>query len=169
MSALQQGIASSLRLFVKASSWTSPTSITGSSQIIRNFHPTPCLNELRLMSRVRCVDNSAIGKQAMAEGKPPKVIHVYNKKKVGTIGDKVLVTVKGEMKKAIIVGVKRHQKHAIPRHDTNNVVLIDDNGTPLGTRISVPVPMLLRKIMKEKTIAKGADYTKVLSIASRFV
>jgi hypothetical protein len=32
------------------------------------------------------VDNSEIGKQAMAEGKPPKCIHVYNKKGVGTIG-----------------------------------------------------------------------------------
>ncbi len=73
------------------------------------------------------------------------------------------------MKKAIVVGVKRNQEHGIPRHDTNNVVLIDDNGTPIGTRITVPIPMVLRKILKEKTIAKGADYTKVLSIASKFV
>lgn len=84
-------------------------------------------------------------------------------------GDKVLCTVKGEMKKAIVVGVKRHQKHGIPRSDTNNIVFIDDNGTPLGTRIATPVPMLLRKILKEKTLSKGADYTKVLSIATRFV
>jgi len=105
----------------------------------------------------------------MAEGRPPKIIHVYNKKSIGTIGDKVLCTVKGEMKKAIIVGVKRHQKHGIPRSDTNNIVFIDDNGTPIGTRIHVPVPMLLRKVLKEKTINKGADYTKVLAIASRFV
>jgi len=115
------------------------------------------------------VDNSAIGKQAMAEGTPPKIIHVYNKKSVGNIGDKVLVTIKGEMKKAIIVGVKQIQSHGIPKHDTNNVVLIDDNGTPLGTRINGPVPMILRRILKEKTIVKGADYTKVLSIASRFI
>jgi large subunit ribosomal protein L14 len=32
------------------------------------------------------VDNSEIGKLAMAEGKPPKCIHIYNKKGVGTIG-----------------------------------------------------------------------------------
>jgi large subunit ribosomal protein L14 len=32
------------------------------------------------------VDNSEIGKQAMAEGKPPKCIHIYNKKGIGTIG-----------------------------------------------------------------------------------
>lgn len=81
----------------------------------------------------------------------------------------MLVTVKGEMKKAIIVGVKHHQEHGVPRHDTNNVVLIDDNGTPLGTRITAPIPMVLRHILKQKTVAKGADYTKLLSIASRFV
>ncbi len=73
------------------------------------------------------------------------------------------------MKKAIVVGVKRHQAHGIPRHDSNSIVFIDDNGTPLGTRIAAPIPMLLRKVLKEKTIAKGADYTKVLAIASRFV
>jgi len=88
---------------------------------------------------------------------------------IGLSGDKVLVTIKGEMKKAIVVGVKRFQKHGIPSHDTNNIVLIDDNGTPIGTRINAPIPMVLRKILKEKTFAKGADYTKVLAIASRFV
>ena len=30
-------------------------------------------------TRLRCVDNSKIGRQAMAEGKPPYVIHVYSK------------------------------------------------------------------------------------------
>jgi hypothetical protein len=36
---------------------------------------------------LRVVDNSELGKQAMAEGKPPKVFHVYNKTGVGTIGN----------------------------------------------------------------------------------
>lgn len=57
----------------------------------------------------------------------------------------------------------------VPKFDSNNVVLIDDNGTPLGTRIHVPIPTVLRTILKEKTFAKGADYTKLLAIASRFV
>lgn len=69
----------------------------------------------------------------------------------------------------IIVGVKKHQKPHIPKTDTNNVVLIDDNGTPLGTRIHVPIPSMLRTILKEKTLSKGADYTKLLAIATRFV
>ena len=38
-------------------------------------------------TRLRCVDNSEIGKQAMLEGKPPKCIHVYNKRGIGFIGN----------------------------------------------------------------------------------
>ncbi|BES93807.1 ribosomal protein L14 [Nesidiocoris tenuis] len=121
------------------------------------------------MSRLRVVDNSAIGKEAMAEGRPPKVIHVYTKTGVGTIGDKVLMAIKGEKKKGILVGVKKHQPANIPKFDTNNVVLIDDSGTPLGTRIHAPVPHLLRTILKERTIAKKCDYSKLIAIAPRFV
>ncbi|OWR45921.1 hypothetical protein KGM_203499 [Danaus plexippus plexippus] len=105
----------------------------------------------------------------MAEGKPPKVICVYNKKRVGYIGDRVMVAIKGQKKKGILVGLKQTQNVKVPKFDSNNVVLIDDNGTPLGTRIHVPIPTILRTILKEKTHAKGADYTKLLGIATRFV
>lgn len=105
----------------------------------------------------------------MAEGKPPRCIHIYNKKGIGTIGDKILVAIKGEKVKAIIVGCVKEQKPNIPRFDSNNIVLIDDNGTPLGTRINVPIPIVLRTILKEKTFSKGADYTKLLAIASNYV
>ncbi|XP_046393445.1 39S ribosomal protein L14, mitochondrial [Ischnura elegans] len=121
------------------------------------------------LTRLRVVDNSEIGKLAMAEGKPPRCIHVYNKKGVGTIGDKVLVAIRGQKKKGILVGVKQKQSAMIPKFDSNNLVLIDDNGTPLGTRIHVPIPTILRTILKEKTLAKGADYTKLLALATRYV
>lgn len=52
-----------------------------STPMARELHTTACLNEVRLLSRLRVVDNSEIGKQAMAEGKPPKIICVYNKKR----------------------------------------------------------------------------------------
>lgn len=133
------------------------------------FHTTSVCNEVRLLTRLRVVDNSDIGKRAMMEGKPPKVINVYNRTKVGLIGDKVLMAIKGEKKKGILVGLKQLQKPKVPKFDTNNVVLIDDNGTPLGTRIFVPIPTILRTLLKEKTMSKGADYTKLLAISSRFV
>ncbi|KAK9880059.1 hypothetical protein WA026_008573 [Henosepilachna vigintioctopunctata] len=133
------------------------------------FHQTASLGEIRKMARLRVVDNSEIGKRAMAEGKPPKCIHVYNKTGVGKIGDVVLVAIKGEKKKGILVGLKQKQNPKVPKYDCNNLVLIDDNGTPLGTRIHVPIPTILRTILKEKTQNKGADYTNLLGIASRFV
>ncbi|XP_053608511.1 large ribosomal subunit protein uL14m [Plodia interpunctella] len=133
------------------------------------FHTTAALSEVRLLTRLRVVDNSEIGKRAMAEGKPPKVICVYNKKRVGFIGDRVMVAIKGQKKKGILVGMKQTQKVKVPKFDSNNVVLIDDNGTPLGTRIHVPIPTILRTILKERTHSKGADYTKLLAIATRFV
>ncbi len=52
----------------------------------RSFHQTHPLNEIQLLTRLRVVDNSQIGKEAMLEGRPPKCIHVYNKTGVGTIG-----------------------------------------------------------------------------------
>lgn len=142
---------------------------TNLDMIIRNISLSTTCYEIQKLTRLRVVDNSEIGKQAMAEGKPPRCIHVYNKTGVGKIGDRVLVAIKGEKKKAILVGLKQNQKPKVPKFDSNNIVLIDDNGTPLGTRIHVPIPTILRTIMKEKTHSKGADYTKLLGIATKFV
>ncbi|XP_045479247.1 39S ribosomal protein L14, mitochondrial [Harmonia axyridis] len=136
---------------------------------IREFHRTAILTQIQKMTRLRVVDNSEIGKRAMAEGKPPKCIHVYNKTGKGMIGDVVLVAIKGEKKKGILVGLKQNQNTRVPKFDSNNLVLIDDNGSPLGTRIHVPIPTILRTILKEKTHAKGAEYTKLLGIASKFI
>lgn len=52
----------------------------------RTFHTSSVCGHIIKLTRLRVVDNSEIGKQAMAEGKPPKCIHIYNKKGVGTIG-----------------------------------------------------------------------------------
>ncbi|KYN18036.1 39S ribosomal protein L14, mitochondrial [Trachymyrmex cornetzi] len=147
----------------------------------RNISTSTPVNQIIKLSRLRVVDNSEIGRQAMMEGRPPRCIHVYNKLGVGYIGnlskhcytyysgDRILVAIRGEKKKGILVGLKQQQAPKVPKFDSNNLVLIDDNGTPLGTRIQVPIPHILRTKMKEKTHSKGADYTKLLAIASRFV
>lgn len=84
-------------------------------------------------------------------------------------GDKVLLAIKGEKKKGILVGLKQKQEPKVPKFDSNNVVLINEDGSPIGTRIHVPIPHILRTKLKQKTQSKGADYTKLLAIASRFV
>ncbi|KAL6255367.1 hypothetical protein P5V15_013705 [Pogonomyrmex californicus] len=137
--------------------------------ISRNIFTSTSANQIIKLTRLRVVDNSEIGKLAMMEGKPPRCIHVYNKLGVGYIGDRVLVAIRGEKKKGILVGLKQKQAPKVPKFDSNNLVLIDDNGTPLGTRIHVPIPHILRTKLKEKTHSKGADYTKLIAIASRFV
>uniref|UniRef100_A0A1B6LDL5 Large ribosomal subunit protein uL14m n=1 Tax=Graphocephala atropunctata TaxID=36148 RepID=A0A1B6LDL5_9HEMI len=140
-----------------------------SSIFCRTMHLSAPSCHIMKLTRLRVVDNSEIGVKAMAEGKPPKCIHVYNKTGVGTIGDKVMVAIKGEKHKGIIVGVRKKQPQNIPSCDTNNLVLIDDTGSPLGTRIHLPIPIMLRTILKKKNIVKGVDYTKLLAIATHFV
>ena len=86
------------------------------------------------------------------------------------LGDRVLVAIKGEKKYGVLVGMKKASKFSkVPKFDSNNVVLMDEKGTPLGTRIQVPIPMILRTIFKKKTFAKSIDYTKILSIATKYV
>ncbi|KAK3092339.1 hypothetical protein FSP39_001533, partial [Pinctada imbricata] len=127
-----------------------------------NFSTTAPLFELRLLSRVNVVDNSKIGRTAAATGRPVKIIHVYNKTGVAKLGDKVLVAIEREKRKGYIVGCKQKQNPMVPKFDANNIVLIDDGGLPLGTRIKVPVPSALRK-------RATPEFLKVLSLAPRFI
>lgn len=114
---------------------------------------------IQKMTRVRVVDNSSLG--STPYHRPPRVIHVYTKNGVGKVGDKVLLAIKGQKKKALIVGHKMPGERMSPRFDSNNVVLIEENGNPTGTRIKVPIPTHLREL--------EGDYSKVLAIASSFV
>lgn len=114
---------------------------------------------IQKMTRVRVVDNSSLGNTPYHRA--PRVIHVYTKNGIGKVGDKVLLAIKGQKKKALIVGHKMPGQRMNPRFDSNNVVLIEDNGNPTGTRIKVPLPSHLRKM--------EGDYSKVLAIASSFV
>jgi large subunit ribosomal protein L14 len=119
---------------------------------------------VQLLTRLRCVDNSKIGKQAMLEGRPPKIIHIYSKKRnAGLLGDKVLVAVKGEKKKGILVGLRKSQDTFVPKFDSNNVVLIDSrDGNPIGTRILAPMPNCLRH-------RTNANMAKMFAISTKFV
>ena len=91
----------------------------------------------------------------------PKIIHVYNKKRIGDIGDKILLAVKGQKQKAIVVGCKNmHRRDGFPNFDTNNCVLVDDQDTPLGSRITAPIPARLRR---------NPNCAKLVAIATHFV
>ena len=111
---------------------------------------------------MKVVDNSKLARNAKQSGRAVKIIQVYKKPPVGTLGDKVLVTIEHEKKKAYIVGCKQSQKTFVPKFDSNNVILVDNNGQPLGTRVRVPIPSCLR----ENT---DPNFVKILSLATTFV
>ncbi|XP_052662637.1 39S ribosomal protein L14, mitochondrial isoform X1 [Harpia harpyja] len=131
-----------------------------SSMVIqRHFSITGACRAIQKLTRVRVVDNSALGNTPYH--RPPKCIHVYNKTGVGKVGDTILLAIKGEKKKALIVGHKMPGPPMTPRFDSNNVVLIEDNGNPIGTRIKTPIPYILRQ--------REGEFSKVLAIARNFV
>ncbi|KAK0421382.1 hypothetical protein QR680_015208 [Steinernema hermaphroditum] len=124
--------------------------------------------------RTRCVvvDNSALGKEANNSGKLAYCIHVYKqgarKKHMphATLGDKILVAIRGEMKKAFVVGANTHvthRKHGVPSTDTNNIVLLDDEGNPLGNRIIAPIPA---KLLDRRD---NVQMMKVLDLATKYI
>ena len=87
----------------------------------------------------------------------------------GKLGDKVICAVRGEKIKGVIVGLKAAQLPGVPRFDTNNVVLVQNDGSPLGTRIHAPIPNCIRPSLKKHSAPKNVDFTKLLSIATKFV
>jgi large subunit ribosomal protein L14 len=131
--------------------------------IKRGFKTSSADLNVRLLTRLRVVDNSALGKQAMLEGKPPKVIGVYWKapQRHGVLGDKVMMAIKGQKKRGYLVGLVARQKTMVPKFDSNNVVLIDDNGNPMGTRVLAPIPNRLRGM--------GPHFNKILALATKLV
>uniref|UniRef100_UPI00358F9706 large ribosomal subunit protein uL14m n=1 Tax=Myxine glutinosa TaxID=7769 RepID=UPI00358F9706 len=125
----------------------------------RSFSVSTSVMAVQKMTRVRVVDNSALGNTPYHL--PPRCIHVYNKTGVGRIGDKVLLAIGGQKKKALIVGDAMPGPPMTPRFDSNNVVLLEDNGNPTGTRIKAPIPSSLRCLRGE--------HSKILALAQLFV
>nr|XP_023401134.1 39S ribosomal protein L14, mitochondrial isoform X1 [Loxodonta africana] len=125
----------------------------------RCFSTTESLSAIQKMTRVRVVDNSTLGNTSYH--RPPRCIHVYTKNGVGKVGDQILLAIRGEKRKALIVGHRMPGPQMTPRFDSNNVVLIEDNGNPVGTRIKTPIPTSLRQ--------REGEYSKVLAIAQNFV
>lgn len=80
---------------------------------------------------------------------------------IGTTGDLIRIAIRGQPKKAVLVGCKQVQRHGVPRYDSNNIVLIEENGAPSATKIRVPIPNMLK--------AKGKEVAKILPNASKFV
>lgn len=107
-------------------------------------------------TRLRVIDNSIPTTTSAQDS--PYCIHVYGKKKVARLGDTIKLTYKGKLYKAVVVS---NTDGKYVRFDNrNNVVVVDDNMSPVGTRITGPLPSELRQY---------SGLSKVLAIARRFV
>lgn len=106
-------------------------------------------------------DNSGI--------KKVQCIHLYNKKSVAKIGDKILVTIKqgksktnlskGTLVSGVIVRTKsshKTQSNNYLNFGDNSVVLINKQDQPIGTRIFGPIPISFRNDKKFKLISLGS-------------
>ncbi|XP_031573221.1 39S ribosomal protein L14, mitochondrial-like [Actinia tenebrosa] len=132
--------------------------------VIPQHFRQPCTvtqqRHITLLTTFNVVDNSALG-QRTKRNRKPYLIGFYRKRKTADIGDVIRVAVGGKTNKAIVVGTRKTKHHTVPRYDNNNIVLVDDNLAPLGTRIKGPIPSIIRR--------RQAKYSKVLAIASRFI
>jgi|TARA_B110000881_G_C18510371_1_gene481866 large subunit ribosomal protein L14 len=95
-----------------------------------------------------------------------------SKRRYASIGDKIVVSIKdaipnakvkkGSVQKAVVVRTKyathRHDGSSV-RFDNNAVVIIDDKGEPIGTRIFGPVTRELR----------SKEQTKIISLAPEVI
>jgi len=94
------------------------------------------------------------------------------KRRYASLGDKIVVSVKeassdakvkkGDVKKGVIVRLHKEVRRSdgsYIRFDDNAIVLIDDKGEPLGTRIFGPVARELR----------AKKYMKIISLAPEVI
>lgn len=107
--------------------------------------------------------------------KKAQCIQVYNKK-IGTVGDLILVSVKqiqkkrdnskislekGSLYKALIIGQKNFKSNLLGTYtlfNENSAILLDNQNQPIGTRILGPIPLSLRFVKKFKLIAIGSVF-----------
>ncbi|CAB4022377.1 39S ribosomal L14, mitochondrial [Paramuricea clavata] len=117
---------------------------------------------ITLLTKFNVVDNSKQGQRTKRYKKAYAIgFFKNNKRQTADIGDVIKVAVRGQTCNALIVGSRKPKgNNMVPRYDNNNVVLLDENLAPLGTRIRGPIPNILRK-QRDK-------YSKVLAIASKF-
>jgi len=145
------------------------TSLASCSDFLstRGFRTSSALQWVIPQTRLNVVDDSELGRRGRAQGKIPKVIGINGQhtrrgpRRYAQLGDKVTVAVAGEVKWGYIVGCKAQQRPLVPRYDSNNVVLTEKNGTPLGKRVLVPIPSSLRR-------KADGEFSKIIAMSSKF-
>lgn len=122
---------------------------------------------LQMNSQVTIVDNSG--------GLLGNCITVLGGKRFGTIGDKVIVSLRkvakgkhsgqrkiavGKVYKALIVQTKKERRRkdgSVIKFPHNGVILLNAQDHPIGTRIKSPIPRELKSSACLKAISLGSN------------
>lgn len=125
------------------------------------FQSSSCnfARSINTLARFRVVDNSELGRLT-PEQRRAKLFSRYKKKQYG-LGDIVMVAIKGKTSRAMIVGLRKHCGDFTIRMDTNNIILLDENREPLGTKTTVPIPSFIKK--------RHSENTKLISAVQKFI
>ncbi|RDD46593.1 39S ribosomal protein L14, mitochondrial [Trichoplax sp. H2] len=125
---------------------------------VSNWFNSISCRSVQLLTRLRYVDNCEnAGKTTKYDR--PYCIKLYKNRKVAKCGDIIMIAHRGKTYKALLVSNRLPSK-TLPRHDTNNIVLLNDKLEPVGTRIKGPIPTAL---------FRRGKFSKVLAIASKFL
>ena len=84
-------------------------------------------------------------------------------------GDRATITIKGKVLWGVVVGLKQMQRPFEACFDSNNIVITQRDGTPIGTRILVPIPFKIRKFANMPCKSHNIEYSKIIAIATKFV
>ncbi|XP_066935632.1 large ribosomal subunit protein uL14m-like [Clytia hemisphaerica] len=125
-----------------------------------NIYQNLVQRSIFLLTEFNAVDNSELG-QTTKRYRKPYLIGFYRKRRTADVGDVIKVAVKGRPCKAIVVNTRKRKLDMEPRYDNNNIVLVDDNLSPLGGKINGPMPTKLRK--------QKHRYPKVIAQMKNFV
>ena len=120
---------------------------------------------IQVQTKLKINDNSGI--------KIGQCIKIY-KRKIGKIGDKILISAKklrlnqkkkikirkGDLFKALIVHTKYHKKSTVGnmiKFDKNCIIILSNQNKPLGTRIFGPITSEFRKQKNFKILSLSSN------------
>ena len=120
---------------------------------------------IQVQTKLKINDNSGI--------KIGQCIKIY-KKKIGKIGDTVLISakklllnqkkknkiIKGDLFKALIIHTKYQKKSTIGnmiKFDKNSIIILNNQNKPLGTRIFGPITSEFRKQKNFKILSLSSN------------
>ena len=111
------------------------------------------------LTRVKYADNNENSTKVTILDRPYVIAFLQSKKK-GKLGDVIRIAHRGKVHRAIIVSNK-YPSNKLPIYDYWYVILVNEKLEPLGTRITIPLPSVLRQGRFKNS--------KIMALATRYI